>query len=236
MPPAPGGIVCGAKFMGGRPPAIPAAQARDAVPLCYSFFAVLHSPKTRTPLWAAETLDAASVRNSRGMERVDEFHPEAKLRMADRAELADYRRSGLDRGHLAPSGDMPDAVAQEESFTLANMVPQNPKLNRGSWAELESDVRATAVMRGTTYVVTGVLFEGGEIRAIPKRDPRVLVPTSMWKAVAIPGRGGMVATATNMPKPSWSRMSVGEFEKATGIDPFPALSRSDRAKTLKLEN
>jgi hypothetical protein len=31
-------------------------------------------------------------------------------------------------------------------------------------------------------------------------------------------------------------MTVREFEKTTGIDPFPALADRDRDKTLTLEN
>ena len=34
---------------------------------------------------------------------------------------------------MTPSGDMPDGDAQADSFSLANMVPQTPELNRGVW-------------------------------------------------------------------------------------------------------
>ena len=46
----------------------------------------------------------------------------------------DYKKSGYDRGHLAPAGDMGwSEQAMKESFYYSNMSPQNPSFNRGIW-------------------------------------------------------------------------------------------------------
>ncbi len=50
-----------------------------------------------------------------------------------------------------------------ESFTLANMVPQNPANNRHLWAHIEEAVRRIGLRATGTYVVTGPLFNGGKI-------------------------------------------------------------------------
>ena len=81
------------------------------------------STPTRTSLHAAHE-----------MPREGQFHPDDRLPVADQAQFEDYRRSGYDRGHMTPSGDMPDETAQQQSFSLANMVPQTPDLNRGIWS------------------------------------------------------------------------------------------------------
>lgn len=223
---------CAEKYVGGRPPVIPAVQARNATTLCYSAFASLSSPATRTPLWAAEALTPASIGVARDTERVSEFHAEPGLDRDARAELGDYRRSGYDRGHLAPSGDMPGLKAQQESFTLANIVPQSGDLNRGSWADLESDVRSLAARRDAVYVVTGVLFDGSAIRRTP--SGRVSVPSSMWKAIASPGEGSVVMVASNDDEPTWRTLPVAQFTRDTGIDPFPGLTGADRGNLLRI--
>jgi len=43
--------------------------------------------------------------------------------------------------HVAPSADMFDQQSQQECFTLANMVPQEPSVNRGVWERVESATR-----------------------------------------------------------------------------------------------
>jgi endonuclease G len=148
--------------------------------LCFVGFAVLHSGVTRTPLWAAEHLTRGRVNAAEAMERTSTFHAEPRVPPDERAELADYARSGFDRGHLAPSGDMPDERSQQESFTLANIVPQNPDNNRNLWGPIESVVRPFAQTEGELYVVTGPIFQGARLKRL---HGRVLVPTHVFKGI-----------------------------------------------------
>lgn len=115
-----------------------AAKTRE---LCNTGYAGLHSGVTRTPLYSAEHLTAERLGQGRGLRRVNSFHPDERLAPSERSELSDYARSGYDRGHIAPSGDMFDPRSQDESFSLANMIPQEPSVNRGIWERIEAGVR-----------------------------------------------------------------------------------------------
>jgi endonuclease G len=218
---------CPEEFAGGQPPVLrnPKLGANTEA-LCFQAYAVLHSGVTRTPLWSAEHLTRPSVEAAREVGRVNAFHPEERLSPADRAELSDYLRSGFDRGHMSPSGDMPDEAAQAESFSLANMVPQAPKLNRGVWERIESAVRELAVRDGEAYVVTGPLFQGGDLQAL---RGRVLVPTDTFKAVYDPPRGWAGAyVCTNTDEPSCRTVSIAQLQEMSGIDVFPSLPEATR--------
>ena len=94
--------------------------------------------------------------------------------------LADYARSGYDRGHMSPSGDMATPNAQHQSFSLANMIPQHPCNNEVLWEGIESAVRDLASAEGEIYVVTGPIYEGTDI---PFLNGRVGVPSRIYKAV-----------------------------------------------------
>jgi endonuclease G, mitochondrial len=94
-----------------------------ATMLCNDAFAVVASGLTHGALWSAEHPTARSLVAARATAREGDFHAEDRLPPADQAQLEDYRRSGFDRGHMMPSGDMPNREAQQQSFSLANIVP-----------------------------------------------------------------------------------------------------------------
>src|SRR5215218_8060797 len=167
-----------------------------------------------------------------GLERENVFHAEERLPPEERAHLADYARSGLDRGHMAPSGDMPTPEAQAESFSLANMAPQDPGSNRCLWEGIESAVRDLAVREGEVWVLTGPLFQGETLRRL---NGRVLVPTGLYKAVYLPSRRETAAyVAPNAPGMDWRAVSVAELRALAGIDAFPAAPTEARTRALRL--
>jgi len=227
-------VACPRFFPGGQPPALvnPRLSQRTTL-LCNDAYAVLASGLTHGALWSAEHPTADSLAAARGTARQGAFHPDDRLPPADQAQLDDYRRSGYDRGHMTPSGDMPDDQAQQQSFSLANMVPQTPALNRGIWERIESAVRDLVVREGELYVVTGPAFQGQRLQSIG--PDAVLVPTSTWKAVYDPRAGGAgVYVCLNTQQPACSTVSVATLARIVGIDPFPALPEAIKQTAMAL--
>jgi len=154
------------------------------------------------------------------------------LPAADRSELADYVRSGFDRGHMAPNGDMPTENAQYQSFSLANMVPQNPKNNQILWEGIEEVTRNLAREDGEVYVVTGPIFEGSSLQRI---GGRVLVPTSIYKAIYDPARHTAAAYVTpNAPGMGYETLSIADLQHRIGIDVFPELPTAVKTSKMRL--
>ena len=225
---------CPQFFPGGQPPLLVNPKLRPrTTPLCNDGYALLASGLTRGPLWSAEHLTAANVAAARDTPRQGQFHVEERLPEADRAQLDDYRRSGYDRGHMTPSGDMPDEQTQQETFSLANMVPQASGLNRGPWAEIETTVRDLARQNNELFVVTGPVFTGGQVSAIGPDS--VLVPSATWKAVFDPssGRSG-VYVCPNVDTPQCQVVSVFALARMAGVDPFPAASAASKRTAVAL--
>ena len=230
-PPGPG--ACPGHFRAGIAPALanPKLEGRTR-PLCFQAFALLHSGRSRGPIYAAERLTAERVRLAREVDRVSEFHEEPRLAPDERSDLQDYARSGYDRGHMAPSADMPNLTAQAESFSLANVVPQDPSDNRYLWSDIESAVRRLALDEGELFVVTGPIFEG---ETIPTLRGRVLVPTHLFKAVYLPGRGLAGAyLVRNEARGDPKVVSLAELRRRAGIEVFPGLPDSVRANAAPL--
>ena len=68
-----------------------------------------------------------------------------------------------------------------QSFSLANMVPQNAQQNGGSWAKIEQDTRRYVLRsKGDVYVITGPVFESN---APTIGEGRVRVPRFLFKLV-----------------------------------------------------
>ncbi len=163
----------------------------DGDQLCRKGYALAHNPETKTAFWVAEHLTREKASAVRA--RSNNFQPDPDLEEGDRAELADYSKSGFDRGHMAPAGDMRwDEQAMSESFYLSNMSPQvGVGMNRGIWKDLEEKVREWAIQRGELYIYTGPIYEGGIAKTIGKN--KVAVPTHFYKIVYDPAHVEAIA-------------------------------------------
>lgn len=221
--------VCPQHYAGSQAPDLLKPSLRQGVrELCFSAFGVVHSAVSRTPLWSAELLTPARVARAATLVRKDTFHAEARLPEAERAELEDYRASGYDRGHLSPNHDMPDTAAQNESFSLANMVPQAPWANRGQWADLEEAVRKRVKAGRSLHVISGPLFEGS---ALAQLDGRVLVPSAMFKLVCdLQARQLVVFVLSNEPHPAvtprYETVTLAALEQRLGMALLPGVPQA----------
>jgi endonuclease G len=127
---------------------------------------------------------------------------------------------------MAPSADMPTLNAQQESFSLANMVPQLHANNAGIWEELETSVRNLALNQHDVYVVSGPLFEGNKIEQL---KGRVMVPTSIFKAIydATANQAAVYITP-NTNEQTYTVSNIDEITTRLGIDPFPSIPEAAR--------
>lgn len=156
---------------------IPQEKLRE---LCYEAFAVLHSGESRTPVFVAQRLNRQTLATA-DQKRADRFFADARLPRRERAELEDYKGSGYARGHMAPAADMPTPSAMAQSFSLANMVPQDIQHNGGAWAKIEQDTRRyVRRAQGDVYVITGPVFTPGSERIGANG---VRVPSYLYKLV-----------------------------------------------------
>jgi endonuclease G, mitochondrial len=226
---------CSSQLYKGAPPSIKSQKlAPQTHPICFSEIAVLYSGLARTPLWSAERLTARRIELARTLPRLrsNAFHEELSLPEQDRAELADYRRSGFDRGHMAPNGDMSTPESQEESFSLANMIPQDPCNNEVLWEGIESAVRNLVLAENEVFVVTGPAFLGAELQSL---KGRVLVPTHIYKAVFVPSRHAAAAYfAPNDGSQDFDAISLSDLETKVGIDVFPQLDDTVKRNAMTL--
>lgn len=169
---------CRQFFAAGTSPAVQKAPMQRE--LCYESFAILHSGESKTPVFVAERLTRASVGDA-NEKRTNKFFADARLPRSERAELSDYKGSGYARGHMAPAGDMANPTAMAQSFSLANMVPQNQAQNSGAWSKIEQDTRRYVLRaKGNVFLITGPVF-GPESQTVGANHVRV--PTHLFKLV-----------------------------------------------------
>lgn len=143
------------------------------------------------------------------------------------ANYRNYKKSGYDRGHLVPAGDMRFSLeAYNDTFFTSNISPQNHQFNAGVWNRLEQKVRYWTKKYGKIYVITGGVLSNN-LKTIGKEH--VSVPDFFYKIILDNSKDNPKIIAFLIPhkksdKPLYSFVtSVDSIEKLTGIDFFAAL-------------
>ena len=177
--------------------------------------------------WAAYCLEKEEL--EKNASRGNDFRPDPEITTGS-ASLADYKKSGYDRGHLAPAADFSfSEEAMSESFYLSNMSPQAPGLNREIWQYLEGQVRKWAEDYGKVYVVTGPVFEKPATEYDSIGSNQVSVPEYYYKALLAPDGDSLKAIGFILPNKKcpdtfWDYVvSVDEIERRTNLDFFHLL-------------
>ncbi|RHZ72092.1 nuclease [Aspergillus turcosus] len=166
----------------------PIADTINSLPLTGAY-----DRRTRNPAWVAEHITPHSLSLKNADRKHSAFVEDASIPAIFRAKLADYFRSGYDRGHQVPAADAKwSQDAMDGTFALSNMCPQvGEGFNRDYWAHFEEFCRDLTKKYPSVRIVTGPLY-------LPHRDPdgkwrvsyevignppNVAVPTHFYKVI-----------------------------------------------------
>lgn len=201
---------------------------RDEQVIEHLGYTVSYNSFYKTPNWVAWELTRKETEGDE--ERTNKFLPDPEL-PEPRVTTSDYTRSGYDRGHMAPAADMKwSRQAMKESFYMSNICPQNRKLNRDDWGDLEESCRKWAEKYGTVHIACGPIYDTKSPKRIGKN--RVAVPDRFFKVVLIYNRKNPMAMGFLFDNKAHHQnlknymVTVDKVEEETGLDFFPKVPDS----------
>ncbi|XP_013150101.2 endonuclease domain-containing 1 protein-like [Falco biarmicus] len=148
----------------------------------YSAYLYQPGPGKRPKTWLVEP-QLMGPTHPKTMERewtlLNYFSVTLEQLSKSQAILQDYKNlTGLNRGHLNPSGHHSDSGSRTATFTLTNIVPQNEKLNGGAWKNYEQQMMIRRTQGcNTTYVIVGAVPGNNYIA-----KGRVNKPSHIWSS------------------------------------------------------
>lgn len=200
----------------------------------HNYYSLSYNEKYEQAEWVAYELKKTYVRSSNFDRPYFIEDPKVKTRSAD---WRNYKKSGYDKGHLCPAGDMEFEInAYNDTFFTSNISPQKHDFNAGVWNRLEQKVRYWATKYNGVYVITGGVLQA-KLKTIGTE--KVLVPNYFYKILLDNSNGNYKMIAFLVPnensdKPLYSFVvSVDGIEKMTGIDFFPKLENNTENRLEK---
>lgn len=109
------------------------------------------------------------------------FYPENSIPVKYRSYPEDYTHTGYDRGHMANHADFDySANLVYMTYSMVNIVPQDPEVNRHTWVKAEKYERTMSKKMGTVNVLNIISYTNQPQR-IGKHQ--VAVPSSFIKVI-----------------------------------------------------
>lgn len=215
-------------------------------------YALSYNSSKGGPNWVSWHLEASDLGK---VDRQDDFHTETGLPGGYKlARPSDYNHTGYDRGHMCDSKDRTATLAANQAtFSMANMLPQTPDLNRHLWERLEAYSRKLVQQGNELYIVAGGIGSIGKLKPVkPKSGKRkkpavsitdVNIPERTWKIILVvkanePIDKNARVIAVSMPNVSgvseepWQDYitTAAAIESKTGYHFFSALSPALQAQ------
>lgn len=170
----------------------------------------------------------------------DPFQPDPLIPEGEGTDAFSFYKSGYNRGHLCASADrLFSKHANEQTFYMSNMSPQQGRFNSNDWSDLENQVRIwgrNSTLRDTLFVVKGGTIRDGQIMRYIENYSRpgdsIAVPRYYFMALLCKKHNGTENTyktigfwvehksyGGNPSLRDWA-VSIDQLEEYTGIDFF----------------
>jgi len=199
---------------------------RDGYSLGFSF-------KRKCALWVCYTASKGSI--GVDVSRSEGFYPDPKIPEPYRLRPEDFRNTGYDKGHLAPSASIDfSRHSNDQTFAMSNIALQHPKLNRQAWGSLEAVIRGWTHTKGKLMIINGPVYG---LRS--KRINGIPLPRFFYKVVYSFKHKACIGFIMPNKEVSASELwkyalSVQEVEEQTGLVFFSKLDE-DLQKEIKQE-
>lgn len=207
-------------------------------------YTILFDIEYRIPLWIAYPMHSIYMKSGN---RTNAWGYDPIIPVKYQSDNSGWTNSTYNRGHMLASADRSATrELNRTTFYSTNMVPQDVKMNGGTWNNLEQDLRSWVndARYDTIYVVTGSILppkaqieyttdkKAGNKVAIPKYLYKALLrqerSTKKWHSIAF-----KMDNTSNSNSYQNSVVSVAELEVETGFTFFPNLEDATEVKKQK---
>jgi len=145
-----------------------------------SYFKVCYDYDAMGAKTVSYTLSGDKV-NDVNIKKRPSFHTEKTLDREYRVSPKSYSKSGYDRGHMANDASFDWSMESLNStYSMVNIVPQEPRVNRYHWIKAEKYARLVARKLGSVNVVNIIKY-AEEPKRLKKQN--IAIPEGFYKVL-----------------------------------------------------